>query len=50
MGMLGKVRRMHLRDELSLNEISKRTGLSRNPLRKWDRFPEESLAPQRYQG
>lgn len=30
MEMLGKVRRMHLRYKLSLHEISKRTGLSRN--------------------
>jgi hypothetical protein len=33
MEMLGKVRRMHLRDKLSLHEISKCTGLSRNTLR-----------------
>jgi transposase len=35
MEMLGKVRRMHVRDKLSLHEISKRTGLSRNTVRKW---------------
>jgi DNA-binding transcriptional regulator LsrR (DeoR family) len=34
MEMLGKVRRMHVRDKLSLHEISKRTGLSRNTVRK----------------
>jgi transposase len=50
MEMLGKVRRMHLRDKLSLHEISKRTGLSRNTLRKWLRKPEaEVVAPPRYQ-
>ena len=49
MEMLGKVRRMYLRDKLSLHEISKRTGLSRNTLRKWVRVPEESVAPPRYQ-
>ena len=48
MEMLGKVRRMYLRDKLSLHEISKRTGLSRNTLRKWVRVPEENVAPPRY--
>ena len=43
MEMLGKVRRMHLRDNLSLHEISKRTGLSRNTLRKWLRKPDEDV-------
>ena len=32
MEMLGKIRRMYLRDKLSLHEIAKRTGLSRNTL------------------
>jgi transposase len=49
MEMLGKVRRMHLRDKLSLHEISKRTGLARNTLRKWVRTPEKEVAPPRYQ-
>ena len=49
MEMLGKVRRMHLRDKLSLHEISKRTGLARNTLRKWVRTPEKGVAPPRYQ-
>lgn len=35
MGMLAKIRRMHLRDALSLREISRRTGLSRNTVRHW---------------
>lgn len=49
MEMLGKVRRMHVRDKLSLHEISKRTGLSRNTLRKWLRKPTaEAVAPPRY--
>ena len=49
MEMLAKVRRMHLRDKLSLHESSKRTGLSRNTLRKWLRKPEEDVvAPPRY--
>jgi transposase len=49
MEMLGKIRRMHVRDKLSLHEISKRTGLSRNTLRKWLRRPAtEAVAPPRY--
>jgi transposase len=40
---------MYLRDKLSLHEISRRTGLSRNTLRKWVRVPEESVAPPLYQ-
>ena len=46
MEMLGKVRRMYLRDKLSLHEISKRTGLSRNTLRKWLRKPEDTPPPR----
>ena len=34
-GMLAKIRRMHFRDKLSLREIAKRSGLSRNTLRRW---------------
>jgi hypothetical protein len=30
MEMLGRFRRMYLRDKLSLHEIAKRTGLARN--------------------
>ncbi|MGZ8968674.1 MAG: IS21 family transposase [Telluria sp.] len=49
MEMLGKVRRMHVRDKLSLHEISKRTGLSRNTLRKWFTKPAaDEVAPPRY--
>jgi transposase len=39
---------MHLRDKVSLHEISKRTGLSRNTLRKWLKVPEKEVAPPRY--
>ena len=49
MKILGEVRRMHLRDKLSLHEISRRTGLARNALRKWVRMPEKEVAPPRYQ-
>jgi transposase len=39
---------MHYRDKLSLHEITKRTGLSRNTIRTWLRKPEEA-APPKYQ-
>jgi transposase len=48
MEMLGKIRRMHLRDKLSLHEIAKRTGLSRNTVRAWLRKPDPK-APPKYQ-
>lgn len=41
MDMIGKVRRMKLRDQLSLSEIAKRTGLSRNTVKKWLKAPAE---------
>ena len=40
MEMLGRIRRMYLRDKLSLHEITKCTGLSRNTIRRWLRTPE----------
>lgn len=40
MEMLGKIRRMYFRDKLLLHQIAKRTGLSRNTIRKWVRAPE----------
>ena len=40
MGMLAKIRRMHLRDGMSLREVSRRTGLSRNTVRSWMRRPQ----------
>ncbi len=33
--MLAKIRRMYFRDKLSLREIAKRNGISRNTLRRW---------------
>lgn len=45
MEMLGKIRRMYLRDKLSLHEISKRTGLSRNTIRTWLRTAEDPAPP-----
>ena len=41
MEILGRIRRMHLRDKVSLHEIAKRTGLSRNTVRSWLRTPQE---------
>ncbi len=38
MDMLGKVRRMKMRDKLSISEISKSTGLSRKTLTTAHRF------------
>jgi transposase len=38
--MLAKIRRMHIRDKLSIREISRRTNLSRNTIRQWLREPE----------
>jgi transcriptional regulator with XRE-family HTH domain len=35
MEMMGRVRRMKLRDGISNSEIAKRTGLSRNTVKKW---------------
>lgn len=40
MGILAKIRRMHIRDGLSLREIARQTGLSRNTLRRWLRQAE----------
>ena len=45
MEMLGKIRRMHLRDKMSLHAIAKQTGLSRNTLRRWLREPDEAVVP-----
>jgi len=43
MDMLGKVRRMKMRDNLSICEIAKRTGLARNTIRGWLRAPGEVI-------
>ena len=40
MGMLAKIRRMHIREGMPLREIARQTGLSRNTLRSWLRHPE----------
>ena len=46
MEMLGKIRRMHVRDKMSVRAIAKRTGLSRNTLQKWPQTPEEVKVPK----
>ena len=45
MEMLGRIRWMYLRDKVSLHEIAKRTGLSRNTVRRLLRAPEEVQVP-----
>lgn len=37
--MVGKVRRMRMRDKLSISEIAKTTRLSRNTIKKWLKEP-----------
>ena len=46
MEMLGKIRRMHVRDKMSVRAIAKHTGLLRNTLQKWLQTPEEAKAPR----
>ena len=46
MEILGKIRRMYLRDKLSLHEITKQTGLSRNTIRSWLRSSEKAEPPK----
>lgn len=40
MGMLAKIRRMHIRDKMPIREIARQTGLSRNTIREWLRQEE----------
>lgn len=44
-GTLAKIRRLYFRDKLSIREISRQTGLSRNTLRTWLRQPQR-VEPQ----
>ena len=46
MGMLAKIRRMHLRDGLSIREVSRRTGLSKNTVKRWLR--QEGVTEPKY--
>ena len=50
MEMMGKIRRMYFRDKLSLHEITKRTGLSRNTIRRWVREPQLAAPPKYSRG
>ncbi len=45
-GMLAKIRRMHLRDGMSIREVCRRTGLSRNTVRGWLR--QEGVTEPKY--
>ena len=47
--MLAKIRRMHLRERLSIREIARKTGLARNTVREWLRQPQlvEPVYPKR---
>lgn len=45
MDILGKIRRMHLRDKLSLHEIAKRR-VSRNTIRRWLKTPGGAAIPK----
>jgi transposase len=49
MNMLGRVRRLHYRDGLSLSEIERRTGLTRKTIRKWLKAPERTEPKYRRQ-
>ena len=46
MALVGKIRRMYLRDNMSFSEIARRTSLSRNTVKKWLKVPE--AAPPKY--
>ena len=39
MAMIGKVRRLHYRQQKSVREIARLTSLSRNTIRKWLKAP-----------
>ena len=41
MDMIGKIRRMKMRDQLSDGEICRRTGLARNTVKKWLKAPSD---------
>lgn len=41
MDMIGRVKRMHFRDHLSFSDIARRTGLSRNTVKKWVKAPAQ---------
>ena len=46
MEVLGEIKRACVRDKISKRAVAKRTGLSRNTVRKWLQTPEEVKAPK----
>jgi transposase len=44
MVMYAKIRRMFYREHLSISEIQRRTGLSRNTIKKWLKAPGAGIA------
>jgi transposase len=46
MELLGKIRRMYVRDKMSVRAIAIRTGLSRNTLHKWLQASEDVAVPK----
>jgi transposase len=41
--MYAKIRRIYYREHLSINEIQRRTSLSRNTIKKWLKAPNDSV-------
>ena len=46
MDMIGRIRRLHVRDKLSEREIARMTGLSRNTVSKW--LQRQKLRPGQF--
>ncbi|MHB8947607.1 MAG: hypothetical protein ACYC4S_00920 [Rhodoferax sp.] len=46
MELLGKIKRVHVRDKMSEREIAKRPGLSRNTVHTWVNTSEEVETPK----
>lgn len=42
MSLYAKIRRLHFREKVSINEIARRTSLSRNTIKKWLKAPERA--------
>ncbi|RAX28726.1 IS21 family transposase, partial [Enterococcus sp. HPCN18] len=47
MDMIGRIRRLHVRDKLSEREIARMTGLSRTTVSKWLHAPATELPKYR---